>query len=200
MPHDDSFPAGYVSRLVSALEARPEAAIAFGDVVPVSADDRPLPPWMRPPRFGRGPEWTVLDSLRLLFWHPAVPFRGVLRRGVAVGRGVWIPETRDTIGADACWVFAMSLVGPLVHVPGCECRKRYHPASASAAFKPTWRHVAGLVRQLRGIVAEHAPGRDGTLASLGVALWGAHFALTIPARRLPWATKIGLKRIAYGRP
>jgi GT2 family glycosyltransferase len=201
MPHDDSFPPSYVSLLVECLEARPDAVLAFGRIEPVDHDDVPLPLRFAAPRFGRGGAWTLRDSVRLLFWHPAVPFRGVFRRAVATERDLWIPETRDTIGADAYWVFALSLVGRLAFVPSCACRKRYHASSASAAFRPGLRHVVEGTRHLRHAVASHARGRgDAVLATAAVLLWGGWWAATLPLRRLPAETKLRLRALAYGPP
>jgi hypothetical protein len=204
MPHDDSFPANYVSRLVECLEARPDAVLAFGRIIPVDPDDVPLPWGFSAPRFGHGAAWTMRDSLKLLFWHPGVPFRGVFRRAIATERDLWIPETRDTIGADAYWVFALSLVGRLAFVPACACRKRYHAASASAAFDPGLRHVIEGARELRHAIASHARGRrDAVLGTAGVLLWAGWWATTLslrrPLRRLPARTKRRLRALAYGR-
>lgn len=199
MPQDDSFPPNYVSALVERLEAQPDAVLAFGGIDPIGRDDARLPQWFAPPPFGDGPDWTIRDSLRLLFWHPAVPFRGVFRRAVVIEHDLWIPDTLDTIGADAYWVFALSLVGPLTFVPSCACRKRYHADSASAAFRPRWRHIAEGVRRLRGDVAARGRSRrDVAVGSMGVALWGAWWGLSLPVRRLPAPAKLWLKAIAYG--
>jgi hypothetical protein len=199
MPHDDSFPPDYVSALVERLEAQPDAVLAFGRIDPIGRDDARLPQWFRPPPFGERPGWTIRDSLRLLFWHPAAPFRGVFRRAFVIEHDLWIPDTLDTVGADAYWVFALSLVGALTFVPSCGCRKRYHAGSTSAAFRPRWRHIADGVRRMHADVAARGRSRrDVAVGSMGVALWGAWWGLTLPARRLPVPAKLWLKAIAYG--
>lgn len=198
MPHDDSFSSNYISALVERLEAQPDAVLAFGRIDPIGRDDARLPQWFVPPPFGEVPPWTIRDSLRLLFWHPAVPFRGVFRRAVAVERDLWIPDTLDTIGADAYWVFALSLLGPLAFVPSCACRKRYYADSVSGAFRPRWRHVAEGVGRLRGFVAARGGRRrDVAVGSMGVALWGASWRLRLALRRLPEPAKRWLKATAY---
>jgi hypothetical protein len=198
MPHDDSFPPEYVAALVEQLEGDSDAVLAFGDIEPVDVDGAALPSWFGPPPFAGSARWTIRESLRLLFWHPAVPFRGVFRRAAALERGLWVPDTPDTIGADACWVFAMSLAGRLTHVPGCVCRKRYHPGSASARFRPTRRHVMAMARRLRAAVDQHALKRDRLWGRAGVAAWTAWWLASLPARRLPAPAKWALKRMRYG--
>jgi hypothetical protein len=144
------------------------------------------------------------DSLKLLFWHPGVPFRGVFRRTVATERELWVPETRDTIAADAYWVFALSLVGRLAFVPSCACRKRYYPTSTSAAFDPGLAHVVEGTRRLQHAIASHARGRrDAVLGAAGVLLWGGWWAATLSlrrlVRRLPAPARGRIRALVFGR-
>jgi hypothetical protein len=119
-------------------------------------------------------------------------------------RGVWVPETRDTVGADAYWVFALSLAGRLAFVPSVACRKRYYPTSTSAAFDPGLAHVVEGTRRLRHALASHArTRRDAALGAAGVLLWGGSWAATIAlrrlVRRLPAPTQRQIRALVYGR-
>ena len=70
MPHDDTYPGGFISTLVECLERHPRAVLAFGGVDVVAEDNRPL--WSdagRPPRVVAGAPWTPGEALRMMMFR-----------------------------------------------------------------------------------------------------------------------------------
>ncbi len=191
MPHDDSFPAHYIPSLVAALEEDPAAVLAFGAVDAVDLRGAPIPGWtFHPPPFARARWAGVGDSIRLLFWGSAIPFRGVFRRECATRRGLYL--RRHAPAADGDWTFALSLVGALRYVPECRCVKRYYPQSISAAPYRI-RDVFRDARVLRAYVRECAPRRRDRIAAFaGLVVWQAVriAGRTMPAFARPSASQV----------
>jgi len=193
MPHDDSFPAGYVPTLVAALEDDPAAVLAFGAIDAVDLDGVAVPGWrFQPPPFQGARATGVGDSIRLLFWGGAMPFRGVFRRDQAVARDLYLrPDAR---AADGAWVFALSLTGVLRYVPRCRSVKRYYSWSTSAAPYRV-RDVLRDGRALRACLRESALSRrDRMAAAAGLALWQA---VRLAGRVVPVAVRPSGSRTVY---
>lgn len=138
MPHDDEYPANYVETLVDALEAAPDAVLAFGVMESVDAGrgrmDRftPLP-------VTDGEVWSPRVAARLLVrWNAGTAFRGVFRRDLVVRQGLCIERTPTLSRADIYWVFGVALLGRLLFVPHTWCRKYYRADGASAGWPLTW--------------------------------------------------------------
>jgi glycosyltransferase involved in cell wall biosynthesis len=169
MAHDDSFPPNYVGDLVAALEARPDAVLAFGEVEQVSLDGfLPTFPFVPPPVSPDEP-WTLGSSLRVLtLWQLWIPFRGVFRRDVVEAAGLYIRPTRRNIRADMYWVFALSLMGRLCFVPSCRCTKRFYRTSTGADWRFDLRQSLDAVRVLRSYLRDHSRSRRESLAGQAV--------------------------------
>jgi GT2 family glycosyltransferase len=159
MAHDDSYPAGYVTDLVKALEARPDAVLAFGRVELVSLDGfLPALPFAAPPTAWR--RWSVVDALRwLTTWQMWVAFRGAVRCDVVRSLNLYIRPTYRNVRADIYWLFALALRGPLVYVPSTFCTKRFYRASAGAEWRFTLRHGFNSCRVLYGYLSDFARSR-----------------------------------------
>ena len=185
MPHDDEFPAGYVSTLATALDDDPAAVLAYGRIRRVDEHGVPLMPEMSPlPQTGDG-AWSAAAASRLLLHRDTEqPFRGVFRRNVVLAAGLWIRETRDAMSEDAYWTFALALRGPFRFVPASSCRKYYYAASTHARWGPMrLAHIADGRRVMRAYVADAplpAPERRGVLRAID--RWTAQAAMGVAAR------------------
>lgn len=173
LAHDDSYPATYLGELVTALEARPDAALAFGRVEQVSLDGfLPTLPFSPPPVPADGAR-SLGASLRMLtVWQLWFAFRGMVRREVVERSSLYIRETRGNVRADIYWLFALSLRGGLLYVPSCTCTKRFYRASAGAAWRFGVRESLDACRVLRAYLNDHAASRrDAWLGQLVLFPW-----------------------------
>jgi GT2 family glycosyltransferase len=169
MAHDDTFSSNYIDDLVAALEAHPDAVLAFGKVDQVSLDDfLPTFPFVPPPVSADG-EWTLGSSLRVLtLWQLWIPFRGLFRRDVVEEAGLYVRPTYRNIRADMYWVFGLSLKGRLCFVPSCTCTKRFYRASTGADWRFDLRQSLDACRVLRSYLEDYARSRRDSLAGQAV--------------------------------
>ncbi|MGE3840531.1 MAG: glycosyltransferase family 2 protein [Vicinamibacterales bacterium] len=193
MPHDDEYPAAYVSTLVSALEAAPDALLGFGVMQSVD-DGRGKSDGFEPPPLMDGEAWSPRVAARLLMtWSAGAAFRGVFRRDAIVGNHLFIERTPTLSRADIYWVFGVALLGSLLFVPETWCRKHYRADGASAGWPVTWATALDEYRvPARYLRRTPVPSGD---------LWRIRLALAAAAAiRLGWATgrHFGLGR--HGAP
>jgi hypothetical protein len=135
MPHDDIFDPQWVPTLAAALEAHPQAWLAFGRLHMVEADGvtpRPVPEFHWTP--GVVSRWSAVRlMLRQLC---GVPFRGVFHRRRVLEAGIRLESGRLT-AADQEWVFAVSLRSALVYDARAITWKRRYSGSTSGSS--AWR-------------------------------------------------------------
>jgi len=134
MPHDDSYPPGYIGALVERLEAAPGSVLAFGHC---DAEDEhgnrsvhstPMP-------ISSGESWSASSAVRLaLGWSIGIAMRGVFRRDRVAEAQLWLPRTAGHAHADAIWLFGLALLGRFEFVPGTRCLKRFYPESTHALW------------------------------------------------------------------
>jgi glycosyltransferase involved in cell wall biosynthesis len=149
MPHDDSYPAGYIGALVDRLEAAPDAILAFGWCDTAGVDGKPYKLWPAPP-FSPDDEWSPQTALRMFFgWNIGVAMRGVFRRQRVVDAQLWLPNTTGNAYADVCWLFGVALLGRFEFVPETRCLKRFYPESTHTGWK------APKARELPRLMAEY---------------------------------------------
>jgi len=157
MPHDDLYPGGYVSQLVTALERHPDAVLAYGRLETISVDGSPVPGPIRSvlPVDPKDP-WSVGVALRLLFfWNIWITFRGLMRREIVMQWALFIRPTLDLVEADVYWLFALALKGRFCFVPECFCTKRFHSTSASAPWKHgRLRYLLNAANVLRAYISQ----------------------------------------------
>ena len=132
--HDDLLAPRYVETLMTVLEARPDAALAFSDMLTTrdSGENISRYPYLddlasaesRAREFlrARGEWWT--------------PYRGVFRAAAGREIGGLKRHRAGEYAADWPWLLALALRGPFVRTPEVLCFKRYQAGSLS--FK--WRH------------------------------------------------------------
>lgn len=132
MPHDDRFDASWTSTLAAALEARPEAWLAFGHVACVEVDGvTPSGDWPHPPP-GVVAGWGALRMV--LQGEMGMPFRGLWRREAVLDAGVRLAPRPDFHGVDVLWVFEVALRSALVYDERTETHKRFYPDSTFASW------------------------------------------------------------------
>jgi hypothetical protein len=171
MPHDDSYPAGYISALVARLEAKPDALLAFGYCDTENAAGAPHTVWPPPPFSPRGP-WTPKTALRLFFgWQIGVAMRGVFRRARIVDSGLWLPHTDGDAYADVIWLFGAALVGRFEFVPETRCLKRFYPGSTHTYWKSP--KAGELPRIMASYLRSYVPLRRQRVPALAILWLGA---------------------------
>jgi glycosyltransferase involved in cell wall biosynthesis len=173
MAHDDSFPSDYIGTLVSALEAHPDAILAFGKVEQISLDGF-LPAFpFSPPPFSRDEAWTLASALRALtLWHLWIAFRGVVRREAVEKSNLYVRPTYRNIRADIYWVFGLSLKGRLCFVPSCHCAKRFYESSTGAGWHFGIRQSLNACRVLGAYLDDFSGSqRDRVVAKTVVYSW-----------------------------
>lgn len=173
MSHDDSYPSNYIGELVSALEERPDAVLAFGRVEQISVDGfLPTFPFSPPPVLPYE-DWSLGCSLRVLtLWHLWIAFRGIVRREAVERSDLYIRQTYRNIRADICWVFGLSLKGRLLFVPSCYCTKRFYRSSTGANWRFGIRQSLNACRVLGSYLNDFASSRsDALVGQIVVFLW-----------------------------
>jgi GT2 family glycosyltransferase len=173
MAHDDSFPPAFIDELVSVLEERDDAALAFGRVEQVSMDGfLPTFPFTPPPVSDRDP-WTIGCSLRLLtLWQLWIAYRGMVRRDIIERYGLYMRQTHRSIRADVYWVFALSLCGRVCYVPSCSYTKHFYRSSTGADWSFGIRQGIDAFRTLRSYLNDYVASKgDALAAQFVVFLW-----------------------------
>ena len=212
MPHDDTYPAGFISTLVACLERHPRAVLAFGGVDVVAEDNRSL--WSedgQPPRVVAGATWTPGEALRTMMfrsvWLPQ--FHGVFRRERAIGARLFIRPTSGNVEPDLYWVFGLGLLGEFCFVPDCRYLKRLHGTNASVGWGARRaRHVLDGITVPYGYLRDFAPSRFDHLRALPLLLlWGSLRTIgwltqnwRWPSEELRTRAKRQAERLLFGGP
>lgn len=131
LPQDDSIAPGHYERLVSALNTRPSAGLAFPTLRRRGIGGDDLDHAHPPFALGARPPWEEAIALRQT-WNLGIPWRGVIRHRylrpmLATPGDVW---------ADLIWVFGIALETYLVEVPEAVYFKRYHDANTHGDWAP----------------------------------------------------------------
>jgi glycosyltransferase involved in cell wall biosynthesis len=168
--HDDLPAPRYIERCVAALEANPNAILAFSDIELVH------PQGMREEK-----RYTVLDGVgdrlrraRLMaaqYRSHSIPYRGVFRASAARTIGGLRRHVAGEFMADWTWLVQMSLLGEFVRIPAVLCTKVYRQTSLSmnwvnwSADLPAW--TAATLSTMAVVSAARIPLREK------VVLYGA---------------------------
>jgi glycosyltransferase involved in cell wall biosynthesis len=165
LPHDDLVAPQYVTRMVAALQAAPEAVLAFADTLHTFPDR--IPP--RPPervvytrldsvtgRLERGLRAAEyqLDLAEGYFPHTlTVAFRGVFRAEAVDRIGGMRLNPAGEFGADWAWLLELALCGSFVRVPEPLVEKRRFGGSLARTWRYSLRdrlgECAGCVAAIR---------------------------------------------------
>lgn len=140
--HDDLIGPTYVARLVEALEANPQAVLAFSDLETVHLDGRREVGVFRN-LDGIGDR--VERARRIVnqggdWW---IPNRGVFRAVAAKRIGGMRRHLSGEFSADWPWLMHLALLGEFVRVPELLCCKNYKKNSLSRSWSfGTWPWIA----------------------------------------------------------
>lgn len=129
--HDDLYAPGYVEQLLAALLPRPEATLAYADLVWLEAGRREV----RQYRWGNWPALLPRGAAMLMkLGHWYIPGRGLLRREAIADCGGLKASTAGQFSADLPWLLSLALWGPFVHVPGALSEKQLLGTSLSKSW------------------------------------------------------------------
>jgi glycosyltransferase involved in cell wall biosynthesis len=131
--HDDVLQPHYVEKLVSALEKRPEAALAFSDLLVTEPNGRATLRRYTEIEEQRSPAHaacTVLSEVGQ-WW---IPVRGVFRLSAAHRVGGFRRHRAGEFSADWPWLLHMAATGHFVRVPAVLCAKNFRRASLSVGW------------------------------------------------------------------
>ncbi len=171
MPHDDSYPAGYIGALVARLEAAPDSVLAFGHCDSARLEGERTTSLGVPP-ISPGEVWSARSALRLLLgWDLGVAMRGLFRRSPVVDAGLWIRQTRGQAHADSSWLFGVALLGRFEFVPEARCLKRFYPTSTHAQWQPL--PPAELARVLTNYLLDYVPSKRERILAVSILWVGA---------------------------
>ncbi len=131
LPHDDILHSTYVETLLAALDKRPDAAVAYGDMS-FFGHTEPSRKWVDLPAEGTRDEQLLAFFLA---GAEAVPWRGVTRRAVIGAVGGFPTDAYQGFAVECEWALALLLHGPAVRVPRPLYFKRLHPPRVTTASR-----------------------------------------------------------------
>jgi glycosyltransferase involved in cell wall biosynthesis len=158
--HDDPLEPTYVERLVAALEAAPDAVLAFSDITIDLRAQALVTRWSFTDLDGIA---TARERLRLLTpmqGHWWIPNRGLFRSSAARSIGGMRKHLAGELSADWPWLIHLSLLGRFVRVPEPLVRKVWRQQGLSMSWnrRPGWR-VGVVLGAAREIAAADLPRR-----------------------------------------
>lgn len=159
MPHDDSYPADYISQLASCLDKHPETLLAYGKMQTIDLNNQRIEnKFLHELPVDENDDWTMLVAIKLLvFQHLETAFRGVFRRDAVMHAKHFIRPTGRTVGCDTYWLFGLALLGRLQYVPTCYCLKRFYGDSTHVI---QWSPQPELQRIIDGLKVSNSYIRD----------------------------------------
>ncbi len=156
LPHDDWLDPEYLRLLMSTIEARPSASVAYGDMIVFGA----APPFRKLLDL---PDGSVRQQLMAFFLGgaEAVPWRGVTRASRIASTGGFPVDDHQGFAVECEWALSLLLQGPAVHVPQAIYHKRIHAPDVVSASRARRRDVDAA-----GLVAGYEAHRSRMLALL----------------------------------
>ncbi|MDH3689093.1 MAG: glycosyltransferase [Gammaproteobacteria bacterium] len=174
MPHDDSYPYNYVSRLVGLLEEQPNAVLAFSRMRGFDVDGNPKDMCRWLPSWSENLHWSPFLAVKLLlFWQLWIPFRGVVRRDMIDRANQYIRPTKHSTFADIFWVFSLALRGPFAYVDDLSCVKYRYPGSVSDGCERYGLSLARAVEH-RKVLLAYLCASDLSWSSRRLLSFGVH--------------------------
>jgi glycosyltransferase involved in cell wall biosynthesis len=129
--HDDLYAPAYVSKLLAALLPRPDATLAYADLVWHEAGQREVRryPWGEwQPCLAR----SAAMLMKLGHWY--IPGRGLVRQTAIAECGGLQESAAGQFSADWPWLLKLALHGPFVHVPEALSEKQLLGSSLSKSW------------------------------------------------------------------
>jgi glycosyltransferase involved in cell wall biosynthesis len=201
--HDDLCAPDLFEKSIAALDAHPDAVMAFARTVSIDADGRQLKVWRRRPGLGSADARVRADDV--LMAQTTFPMWGVARRDVLARTGL----LGSFVEHDRRFIYEMALHGPFVEVEDTCFFEREHSGRSVRVFDPTDPHRAAewydarlkgrlifptwrlLAEYLRALHRSPLPARRSGPLVADLARWaGRHRAelvrdLSVAAARMP---------------
>lgn len=172
--HDDVVAPTYVERLAEALLARPEAVLAFSDMLVTEPDGSTSAAIFSllddaPTAMARG---LAMARWPRNWW---VPNRGLFRASAYRKVGGIHPNRQGEYSADWTWLLHLALLGDFVRVPETLCHKYYQKSSLSKGWP-------------------HSPEQQQALRRAAIAeVWGSSadtWVKLVVGARIQWAPAV----------
>ncbi len=176
LPHDDSSDLFALTRLVDALDAAPDAVLAYGAVEAVDIDGNRLPE-KDALNAGEDPaerRWKLRDALPL-FWQGRFngSFKGLVRTGVLRRAGLHIRKTPHLAHSERAWLFGLALCGRFQFVPGVMLTKRYYETSTHRSWPNTGQIILDAADLMAAYSRANIPGGDAQAFCIRDIYWNA---------------------------
>jgi glycosyltransferase involved in cell wall biosynthesis len=183
--HDDSYSVDFITKLVEALEANPEAMLAYARVERISMSGERLTK-IKPKLPGHSSRPGPLTAYRIALGGGML-FHGVFRRQWLLDRNLWIRPTIHNIAADLLWIFTLGMIGRTVVVQDCTYWKRYHELNTHKTWDSIMRprYVWSFARVVRSYIKDYVPSVMQRLLAVSVS----YLACTL------WFVRLTLRRI-----
>lgn len=140
LPQDDSSSKQAIIAMRTALEAAPDAVLAYGRIRAIDLNGNPLPSLdeLNTREDPQATNWT-LDDVLSLFWIGRFggAFKGLIRTEIAKRPENYLRSTPTTIHSERVWLFSLALSGRFVFVPEDILHKRYYPESTHRQWRRT---------------------------------------------------------------
>jgi glycosyltransferase involved in cell wall biosynthesis len=165
--HDDPLEPAYVATLVAALEARPDAVLAFSDFFTRDGICR----------------YNVLDDAATAFercrriFHALdtwwAPNRGLMRMAAVKKLGGMRRHLAGEYSADWPWLIRLAGLGPFVHVHEALLFKNYRERSLSSTWRTQpWNRLGVHLACVRALHEAHLPLAQELYLNLEAILYG----------------------------
>jgi glycosyltransferase involved in cell wall biosynthesis len=190
---DDLFAPTYIERCVAALEARPQAILAFSDVTLMDQDGsvERLSFTALDGVSARLRRAKVMARLPAIWWTPN---RGVFRASAAAEIGGLRRSRAGEFSADWPWLLHMSVLGEFVRIPEPLCTKIFQPDSLSKTWSYSRRDWIAVAVSAAGALAGANITLREKFALLGVPTAFVARRLLRVARRSPRLVLRSLRR------
>lgn len=161
LPQDDSTSKNAINVMLSALEAAPDAVLAYGRVRAIDLEGHPMPDRdeLNSREDPYSTSWTLEDALSL-FWLGRFggAFKGLIRTDVANRPENRLRSTPTTVHSERVWLFSLALVGRFVFVAEDVLRKRHYSQSTHHQWKRTPEAIQSasdlMIRAIREKIAD----------------------------------------------
>jgi glycosyltransferase involved in cell wall biosynthesis len=138
--HDDPLAPNYVARLVEALEANPQAVLAFSDLLSTAGE-----PYTYDALDGLTDRFRRAQQVLHTTGNWWVPVRGLIRGSALAAVGGLRRNWAGEFSADWPWLLRLVLAGEFVHVREMLVSKRFHKETLSSSWRMRgWKSFAVL--------------------------------------------------------
>lgn len=177
--HDDPLAPNYVERLVDALNANPQAVLAFSDLLSTAGE-----PYTYDALDGLSDRFQRAQQILHAAGNWWLPVRGLIRARTLAAVGGLERNWAGEFSADWPWLLRLALAGEFVHVSEMLVSKRFDKETLSNSWRMRgWKGFAVLVDCLRIIRGAGFPLQKELYLYCQVAAFRASIKTCPPAFR-----------------